>query len=245
MSSQKYFLFLDESGDHSLDKIDAQYPVFVLGGALIATDDYELIDRQWKEMKQELFGNPGIITHTADMSRNRNGFELMKEEDFRKKVYNTLNDLMITMPYMALGCVIHKDAHLKRYGLEAMDPYQLSLHIIVERAFFALERNRLLHIVAESRNAYLDQLLEIGFLNLKVQGTKFISPASLRALGMELHIREKSKNITGLQIADLLVSPMGRFALGKRMHTDWEIIESKLYRHKGNWEGAGLVVLPK
>jgi hypothetical protein len=28
-------LFLDESGDHSLNKIDTQYPVFVLGGCIV------------------------------------------------------------------------------------------------------------------------------------------------------------------------------------------------------------------
>jgi len=27
------YLFLDESGDHSLTRIDSQYPVFVLGGS--------------------------------------------------------------------------------------------------------------------------------------------------------------------------------------------------------------------
>lgn len=28
-------LFLDESGDHNLSLIDPQYPVFVLGGAIV------------------------------------------------------------------------------------------------------------------------------------------------------------------------------------------------------------------
>ena len=28
-------LFLDESGDHSLTRIDPQYPVFVLGGVVV------------------------------------------------------------------------------------------------------------------------------------------------------------------------------------------------------------------
>jgi hypothetical protein len=29
------------------------------------------------------------------------------------------------------------------------------------------------------------------------------------------------------------------------MHADWEVIRSKLYRYRGKWEGAGLVVFPK
>jgi hypothetical protein len=33
-----HHLFLDESGDHSLTHIDPGYPVFVLGGILVADD---------------------------------------------------------------------------------------------------------------------------------------------------------------------------------------------------------------
>ena len=32
------YLFLDESGDHSLTRIDPQYPVFVLGGVVVDAD---------------------------------------------------------------------------------------------------------------------------------------------------------------------------------------------------------------
>jgi hypothetical protein len=241
----KYYLFLDESGDHSLDKIDPQYPVFVLGGALISDQEYQIVDAQWKTMKSDLFGTDEIIIHTADMSRNKNGFQRMKETDFRERVYKTINENMASLPYTALGCVVKKDEHMERYGLAAVDPYHLSLQVIVERAFYALGRQGELHIVAESRNQHLDQLLEIAFLNLKVQGTRFIASVDLQKVSPKLHIREKAKNISGLQLADLLVSPMGRYVLGKRAHADWGIIEEKLYRHREKWEGAGLVVLPK
>ena len=30
-----YVMFLDESGDHSLDKIDSSYPMFVLAGCIL------------------------------------------------------------------------------------------------------------------------------------------------------------------------------------------------------------------
>ena len=76
------YLFLDESGDHSLDKIDPQYPVFVLGGALISGMEYQAVDAQWKEMKRDLFGTEEIIIHTADMCRNKHGFERMQETAF-------------------------------------------------------------------------------------------------------------------------------------------------------------------
>jgi hypothetical protein len=244
-NTQKYYLFLDESGDHSLDKIDPQYPMFVLGGVLINAADYDRIEARWKLMKRELFGRDDIIIHTADLTRNKNGFERMKETAFRERVYKELNALMAELPYKIIGCAVRKDDHLDRYGMSAVDPYHLSLNVIVERAYFAVGKKGKLHIIAESRDTTLDRMLDVVFLELKISGTHYISATELNTLGIELYIRQKSKNISGLQMADLVVTPIGRKVLGKKLHADWQVIESKLYRYKGKWDGAGLVVLPK
>ena len=60
-----------------------------------------------------------------------------------------------------------------------------------------------------------------------------------------LSLRAKRENIAGLQLADLVVSPVGRFVLGKPTKEDFRIIEAKFRRREGRYEGAGLVVLPK
>lgn len=39
--SGRLVLFLDESGDHSLSKIDPQYPMFVLAGCVFEMGYYE------------------------------------------------------------------------------------------------------------------------------------------------------------------------------------------------------------
>ncbi|MGI8642877.1 MAG: DUF3800 domain-containing protein, partial [Thermomicrobiales bacterium] len=36
-------LFLDESGDHSLEKIDEDYPIFVLGGVVVDRSYYRTV----------------------------------------------------------------------------------------------------------------------------------------------------------------------------------------------------------
>ena len=70
-------MFLDESGDHNLTKIDPQYPVFVLGGVIMDADYAAgpLTGSCWIDFKRELFGRVDIVLHTADITRNRNGFE--------------------------------------------------------------------------------------------------------------------------------------------------------------------------
>jgi hypothetical protein len=91
-------LFLDESGDHNLSVIDPQYPLFVLGGVIVdqAYAEGEMAERI-RDFKLRIFGREDLILHTADITRNRNGFEQMKDPPFRERFYAELNAL-ITLP---------------------------------------------------------------------------------------------------------------------------------------------------
>ncbi len=53
----------------------------------------EMADRV-DQFKRELFGRDDLILHTADIARNRNGFERLKETAFRQRFYDRLSDLM-------------------------------------------------------------------------------------------------------------------------------------------------------
>lgn len=108
-------LFLDESGDHNLSVIDPQYPLFVLGGVIVdqAYAEGELTD-QLNAFKCAIFGRDDIVLHTADISRNKNGFEQLKDSTFRKQFYQALNALMRGLHYCVVACVIRKDKHLAR-----------------------------------------------------------------------------------------------------------------------------------
>ena len=127
-------LFLDESGDHNLAVIDPQYPLFVLGGIIVDKAYAEgPMANAVRDFKQHLFGRDDLILHTADITRNRNGFEAMKDVAFRAHFYAELNDLMRGLQYQVVACAIRKDAHIARYGVAALDPYLMSLDLLVER----------------------------------------------------------------------------------------------------------------
>jgi len=241
-------LFLDESGDHNLSVIDPQYPLFVLGGVIIDKDYAEgAMTDAVKDFKRRIFGREDLVLHTSDITRNRNGFERMIEPDFRERFYRELNQLMRSLRYTVVACAVRKVEHLSRYGVAALDPYMLCLDILVER--FCMELGDVTGggvIVAEKRDPTLDHELELAWLNLKIQGTRYIKAKDIEKRILALNLRAKSENMTGLQLADLVVTPVGRKVLGKVIKEDFMVIQEKFRRGpRGNYEGYGLVVLPK
>lgn len=241
-------MFLDESGDHNLSVIDLQYPLFVLGGVVMDRDYAEgELTEKLAVFKRELFGREDLILHTADITRNRNGFERLKDAGFRQQFYGRLNVLMSELRYSVVACAIHKDQHLSRYGVAALDPYLLSLNVLVER--FCMDVGNVEGgglIVAERRDPTLDHELDLAWLNLKIQGTRFMQATKIERRVLALNLRDKKANIAGLQLADLVVTPIGRRVLGKTVKEDYQVVEQKFRRSpKGIIEGYGLVVLPR
>ena len=131
--------------------------------------------------------------------------------------------------------------------MAALDPYLLSLDVLVE--LFCLDLGDVFGggvIVAEKRDAVLDRQLDVAWLNLKIRGTRFLQAKAIEKRLLGLNLRDKSENVAGLQLADLVVSPIGRHVLGKPAKEDWSIVESKLRRGpNGSYDGYGLVSLPK
>lgn len=246
-------VFLDESGDHSLSKIDPQYPMFVLCGVLMDEAYHaEVAAPALQDLKLRLFGHDKIILHTADFTRNKSGFEGMREHSFRARFFGELENLFRQLDFKIVACAIRKDMHLKKYGLTAFDPYMLSLSVVIERFVFECGTSGG-SIVVEGRDDTLNSALELAFLDLKIRGTQFVPAKKVRNRIHGFGIRDKSENIAGLQIADVAATPIGRHVLGKRTYPSYSkgedffgVVADKLRTdYEGNYEGMGLVVLPK
>ena len=240
-------LFLDESGDHNLITIDPQYPVFVLGGIIVDADyaDGPLTDAL-DNFKREWFGRDDIVLHTADIARNRNGFESLQDARIRARFYDGLNELMRGLEYAVVACIIRKHPFRELHGMFAPDPYSYSFSILVERfCTDVVKTSGDGLIIAEGRDAALNLHLELEWANLKTGGTASHSPGIVTDRLRSLSIRSKKDNIAGLEIADLVVSPIGRNAIGRPGHEDWRIVEEKLLRNdSGEYQGYGLTLFP-
>jgi len=102
-------LFLDESGDHSLAKIDAQYPIFVLCGVIMDLDYHDTTaTNELAIFKRNLLGRDDIVLHTMDFTRNKNGFERMARHDFRERFFQAIENLVEQLQFKIVACAIKK-----------------------------------------------------------------------------------------------------------------------------------------
>ena len=240
-------LYLDESGHSNLAVIDTDFPIFVLGGVIVEQDYAEgpLADAV-NAFKREMFGTSDIVLHTADIVRNRNGFEALSDSVFRARFYHKLNQLMRDLDFKVVACAVLKREYAQLHGDVAKDPYILGLEETAR--VFRFEIGNVRHggvIVAERRSEHLDNFLVDAWASLTTLGARNVRARSVvqRIKGLEL--RSKKDNLAGLQIADLVVTPIARHILGKLDNEDWRTIESKIRGdRRGMTGGFGLRVLP-
>ena len=237
-------LFLDESGDWNPATIDPQYPVFVLGG-VIADAAYAAgpMTDAVNDFKSELLGRTDIVLHTADIARKRNGFEPLHDPVRRTRFYLRLNDLMRGMQYSALACAIRKYPHPGPYQASYPDLYLSCFPVLAQQFCYEIGNASGGVIYAERRNPNNDRALQRLWQQLRETGAGTIRPAAVRQRISDLRLRSKADSPAGLELADLVVSPIGRHILGKPDKEDWSIVRAKL---RQNRSGAvvGLVVWP-
>ncbi len=240
-------LFLDESGNHQLDRISKDYPVFVLGGIILdRTYARTVVEPRLSTLKLEFFGRDDIVLHTTEIIRRQNHFAMLEDPALYEQFLSALTQLMSDLEYEVVACVIKKHAYAARYGVAGFDPYHFSLGILVER--FAIDIGLVTDggiVFVERRRPDLDLALERAWQDLRSTGTARMSAADLDDRIIDLSVKDKSLNLAGLQLADLVVSPIGRAALGKPTRADWDVVQSKLRRRNGTYQDHGLVILPR
>lgn len=242
--------YLDESGNHDLTNIKSEYPIFVLDGVIVdRAYARAVIDRRVRELKHEFFGRDDVILHTAELIRWKNDFAFMKDdEELKSHFLAALTGMMADLEYQVVACAIDKRAYAAKHGTDA-DIYRYSLELLVER--FCYEIGNVPNggmIYAETRRPDLDHELNMAWEGIiKRNGLRYAGPKKIDTRIIDLVLKDKRVNIAGMQLADLVVSPIGRKLLGKPTQDDWRVIESKFRRRPGstNYMGTGLIILPR
>lgn len=241
-----YIVYVDESGDHSLEKINPQYPVFVL--ALCVFEKARYVDEcvpAMTRLKFEHIGHDQIVLHEREIRKQSGDFSFLRDATRRDPFFDSLNGLMQHAPFTIIAAVIHKERYAARYTVRE-NPYHLALGFCLERLYRHL-RDTLrcihgtLHVVFESRGRVEDQELELEF-------RRACAGHNFRAwtYPFEFILADKRGNSTGLQLADLVARPIGLKVLRPdQPNRAWNLLQPKIRRSPtGQMRGWGLKVFP-
>jgi hypothetical protein len=233
--------YLDEAGDHSMDKIDPQFPVFVLVLLVCDTTTYaQQIVPEFYQLKLDYFGHEAVVIHSRDIRRGQGDFAFLTDPSWRQPFYERINEIMGKSTYSLIACAIHKQKHKERYGSRAYNPYDLALKFTLERLLPLLESVDQSHIklIAEARGEREDDDLRLAFLEVVTKGTGWNNAERFRAIEFDLRFVEKKMNLIGTQMADLAAYPIARYTLSKEtLNRAFDVIESKFYIGRGRVRG--------
>jgi hypothetical protein len=220
-----YLAFIDESGNHNLDivKVDNLYNVFVLGAVLFEEQDYLLFDTQFRQMKRKLFGTEDFIIHTAEITRPSRAKDSLNQKfnspEFRFEFYSSVLRLIEASKFQIIACAIRKDRLVDKYGSNSQDPYLLSFENLLNRIHWRSGRISPLKLCLEKRGPKEDKELNLAIKRAYDLGTKFVTAQVVNQCFQSMELYEKSTNLSGLQLIDLMVTPIGRHLVGKEPKT--------------------------
>jgi hypothetical protein len=240
-------LYLDEAGNHSLRTIEPSFPVFVLGGVIVERDYvFEVVEPRLSTLKMKYFGRDDFALHTAELIRTRGYYVVLRDHGRKQEFFDELTELMRDLEYVVVACAIRKVPYRQTQPIGTEDLYPGSLEFVVEHFCAEVgDGTEAGLIYAERRRPDLDRELERAWDSLRRSGNGRVSASDLSSRVLELVLKDKRTRNVGLELADLVVSHIGRAMAGYTRRDDWTVVESKFRCVDGDYFGAGLVVLPK
>ena len=235
-ADSRFIAFFDECGDHSLDKIDRDFPLFVLSTVIVERAAYiDIVVPALTRLKLAFWPHEGVNLHSRDIRKAHGDFAFLQIAAQRQAFLGAMSGLLETLPFTLFITAIQKQTHRDRYGVQATNPYDLALTYTFERVLHFLEGHgeTTLPVTAEARGKNEDNELAAAFYRIMTQGTRYNVAARFQALLCPLTFRRKTDNIAGTQIADLCAHPSARKILNPAQPNQaYEIVAPHLYHRE-------------
>jgi len=225
-----------------MDNIDKDYPVFGLIFLMVDKAAYvEQIVPAVTKLKLDHFDHDGVILHSSDIRRQNGDFAILRAAPVRAAFLADVDTMMATLPYTVIAVCIRKALHKARYGVLSRNPYVLALQYGMERVKCYLGESDQTEVVmvAESRGRNEDDSLRAAFFDLMQRGTAY---HSFLHMNIRLMFVRKERNLPGLQLADLVAYPIGRYAASMKMSPPLKIVFPKIL-NRPSWR-HGLKIFP-
>jgi hypothetical protein len=245
----KHIVYVDESGDHNLQSIDDQYPIFVLAFCVFHKRHYsEAIVPALEKFKFNHFGHDQIVLHENEICRRKGVFNIFRNSEHQKTFMNELTQIIAFSNFILISATIDK-RELKKPNTED-NAYHIALGLCVETLYEFLsekgEHDKKTHIVVECRGDKEDKELELEFLRL-CDGNNRMGIS----LPFETLFADKKVMSSGLQLADLVARPIGLKTLRpEQPNRAFDILKEKFYCDGGRkavgqkFEGIGMKIYP-
>jgi Protein of unknown function (DUF3800) len=241
----EYLVFVDESGDHGLEAIDKDYPVFVLAFCIIQKRTYiEQLTPAIQAFKLKHFGHDNVVLHEREIRKDIGDFAFLKSRSRKEQFLDELTDLVAAIRFTLVCTVIRKELLKTRYA-RPENPYHMALGFGLERVSYYLKSQgtgaAVTHVLVERRGRKEDTELELEFRRV-CDGGNFAG----ERLPFAMSFVHKQANSPGLQLADLVARPVGLSVLRPaQSNRAFQVLEDKLYRSaQGKRDGWGLKCFP-
>lgn len=228
MTFSEYIVYVDESGDHSLETINPDYPLFVLAFCVFHIPSYsKCVVPAIQSFKFKYFGHDLVILHENEIRKRSGAFSILNNREVRAEFMADLDDIIRVAPFVAVATVIDKIAH-KAQGRSPQNPYHVALEFGLVQVFQYLQevgqQGRTTRVVFESRGRKEDDDLELEFRRI-LDRTQVAGMAD----SLDFLCASKLVNNSGLQFADMIARPIGLSVLRPQQpNRAWETIRTKL-----------------
>lgn len=247
----KYIVYVDESGDHGMQSIDEQYPVFVLAFCVFHKRHYsEKVVPALEMFKFRHFGHDQIVLHENEIRKEKGVFRIFPTKAHKDRFLNELTSIIEENNFILISCVIDKRL-LKEQAGAPPNPYHIALRYCMEMLHVFLEekdeQKNLTHVIVEQRGKKEDDELELEFRRI-CDGLN----TGDKTLPFEILFADKKAMSSGLQLADLVARPIGLHVLRQgQPNRAFDILKHKFFCAGGrdklgeDYEEWGLKILPQ
>ena len=246
----KYIVYVDESGDHSLQSIDKNYPLFVLAFCIFHKRHYsEVVVPALEKFKFNYFGHDQVVLHENEIRKEKGRFNIFRSRAEKNQFLNELNHIIDRSNFILVSCTIDKRLLRKRSDADD-NAYHIALGFCLETLYEFLkekgQHKKKTHVVVECRGKKEDSELELEFRRICAGSNRLGAQ-----LPFDVLFSDKKVMSSGLQLADLVARPIGLTTLRpEQKNRAFEVLKEKFYCDGGReqvgkgFEGVGMKVFP-
>ncbi|MEQ8406590.1 MAG: DUF3800 domain-containing protein [Oceanicaulis sp.] len=245
MKRSDFIVYVDETGDHGMEKINPTAPVFALCAVLYKTSEYLEGDLpSLTRLKFDLWGHDAVVLHNRSIRRKVKPFQACKDPQKRDLLYSRIAQFFGDSKCAIVCAAVYRPRHRAAYA-EPENPYALTVRFVLERVFGAVQghggANRITDFIFESRGDEEDKQVRSWFARACEGHNKWG-----RKLPFRLHFAPKFTNMVGLQVADLAAYPIAKHVEAPDVQRpDWDAVEPRIRRSAtGEILGWGLKIFP-